>query len=196
MKKNTKTPQELALHYMQALVDVARESFVIIGPDLRVIAANPIFYKTFKVVKLETEKKLLFDLGNGQWDIPELKKLLKEILPKKKVVRNYEVTHRFETIGEKTMQLNARQIDSVQLIILAIEDTSERKVLENKLLEHAKTLERNVAERTAELTARITELEQLNKSMVGRELKMIELKHEIEVLKKRVTAANKKHHQS
>jgi PAS domain-containing protein len=184
-QNDQKESKELALHYMQTLVDVARESFLILDHDLRVISANPIFYQTFKVLQEETVGVLLYKLGNGQWDITELKKLLEEILPEKKIVNDYEVEHVFETIGKKTMLLNAKQIDSVQLIILAIEDFSIRKELEEKLAATAEGLAVTVAERTEELTARVKELEALNKSMVGRELKMVELKKEIDKLKKK-----------
>lgn len=177
--------KELALHYMKTLVDVARESFLILDSDLRVISANPIFYQTFQVTSNETEKMLLYELGNGQWNISELKQLLEKILPGKKVVKNYEVKHVFETIGKKTMLLNAKQIDSVQLIILAIEDFTARKNLEEKLAEIAKDLTIKVEEKTRDLTERINELECLNKNMVGREIKMVELKKEIAELKKK-----------
>ncbi len=188
----SKESKELALHYMKTLVDVARESFLILGADLRVISANPIFYQTFQVSREETENRLLYELGNGQWNIPELKKLMEEILPKEKNVSNFEVMHTFESIGEKTMLLNAGQIDSVQLIILAIEDITTRKGLEKKLTEYTASLEVKVAERTTELMDRVKELEALNKTMVGRELKMVELKKEIEGLKKGVKNGNGK----
>jgi two-component system CheB/CheR fusion protein len=183
-KQEIKESKEEALHYMKTLVDVARESFLILGADLRVLSANPIFFQAFQVSPKETEGVLLYELGNGQWNIPELKKLLEEILPKDKTVKNYEVKHVFETIGEKTMLLNAGQIDSVQLIILAIEDITERKGLEAKLAEYTVSLEVTVVKRTEQLASRISELETLNKSMVGRELRMVELKEEIEKLKK------------
>jgi two-component system CheB/CheR fusion protein len=165
-----------ALHYMETLVDVARESFLILDSNLRVISGNPTFYETFKVSPEETEDKLLYNLGNNQWNIPELRKLLENILPSKKVVREYLVNHTFESIGQKTMVLNARQIDTVQLIILAIEDVSEREDLRKKLLANVKELEVKVSDRTAELTEKVKDLEALNESMVGRELKMVELK--------------------
>jgi nitrogen-specific signal transduction histidine kinase len=184
-QNSSKDSKELALHYMKTLVDVARESFLILDSDLRVVEANPTFYDNFKVTSKETENVLVYKLGNGQWDIPELKKLLEEILPKKKEVRNYDVTHVFETIGEKTIVLNAKQIDSSQLIIIAMEDVTEKKGLEGKLAEYAKGLEIEVAKRTKELSDKIKELETLNKTMVGRELKMVELKKEIEELKKK-----------
>ena len=184
-QRKIKESKELALHYMKTLVEVARESFLIIGADLRVISANPTFYNVFRVTAKETENKLLYDLGNGQWNIPELKRLLEAILPDKKVVKNFEVEHIFRKIGKKTMLLNARQIDSVQLIILAVEDITIRENLEKKLAEYAKRLEAKIAERTTELSDRVKELEFLNKTMVGRELKMVELKKEIKSLKKK-----------
>jgi len=169
---------------MTTLVEVARESFLILDSDFRVISANPIFYKMFQVSKEETENKLLYKLGNGLWDIPELKKLLDEILPKKKVVKDYDVEHRFEKIGKKTILLNARQIDSVQLIILAMEDITDRRSLEEKLAGYTKGLEEKVEQRTKELVNQIKELQRINKIMVGREMKMIELKNELAKMKK------------
>lgn len=180
---NSTESKELALHYMKTLVEVARESFLILDHDLRVISANEIFYQNFRVELTRTENVLLYELGNGQWNIPELKKLLENILPNQKVVRDYEVTHVFEKIGKKTILLNARQIDTVQLIILAMEDITDRKSLEEKLAEYRKELEVKIAERTKELAGRVSELESLNKTMVGRELKMVELKKENEELK-------------
>lgn len=182
----TDKSKDVALHYMTALVEVARESFLILDSDLRVILGNPTFYHTFQVKPLQTENQLLYELGNSQWNIPELKKLLEDILPKEKVVKDYEVKHIFETIGERTILLNARQIDTSQLIILAMEDITERKAIEEKLARHTQDLETKVAQRTAELADRVAELEAVNKTMVGRELKMVELKKEIEDLKKRV----------
>ncbi len=185
-KQEIKESQQEALHYMKTLVDVARESFLILDADLRVVEANPTFYETFQVSPQETENILLYKLGNGQWNIPELKSLLEEILPEKKMVRDYGVTHTFETIGEKTILLNAKQIDTVQLIILAMEDITTRKGLEGKLAEYTKSLEVKIAERAKELLSRVTELESVNKSMIGRELKMVELKKEIDDLKKQI----------
>jgi two-component system CheB/CheR fusion protein len=166
--KVNKESQGVALHYMKTLVEVARESFLILDSSLKVISANPIFYKTFRVTPKETENKFLYKLGNGQWDIPNLKRLMD-----------------FEKIGQKTMLLNARQIDSIQLIILAIEDISGRKKLEQKLADYTKKLEVKIQKRTAELANKLKELEAINKTMVGRELKMVELKKEIQDSKKK-----------
>ena len=178
--------KKLALHYMTTLADAARESFLILDFDLRVMSANPTFYHNFQVSPAQTESRFLYELGDGQWNISELRRLLEDILPDKKVIKDYEVKHIFPTIGEKTILLNARRIDTSQLIILAMEDITVRKELEVKLADYTRGLETKVSERTRELADRVEELEQLNKTMVGRELKMIELKIEIEDLKKLV----------
>lgn len=193
MKKTTndtsetiqKGSKELALHYMKTLVEVARESFLILDSDLRVVQANPTFYKNFQVEPLQTENVLLYELGNGQWNIPVLKSLLEEILPQSNVIKDYEVTHTFQKIGAKTILLNAREIDidTTYMIVLAMEDITVRKELEQKLADYTVGLELKVLKRTQEIADRINDLEALNKIMVGRELKMIELKKEIELLK-------------
>ena len=158
---------------------------MILDAKLQVVSVSPTFYENFHVSPEQTENKFVYELGNGQWNIPDLRSLLEEILPQKKVVKNYEVVHDFETIGERIILLNSRQVDSVQLIILAIEDITIRRDLEKKLAEYTKGLEDKVRERTEELSNRIKELEELNKSMIGREIKMVELKKEIEELKKK-----------
>lgn len=208
----SKESKEEALHYFKILVSLSRESFLILDSQLRVISANPVFYQNFKVKSKQTENVLLYDLGNGQWNIPELKRLMEEILPDKKIVKDYEVTHIFETIGKKTILLNARQIDTSQIIILAMEDISLKKELEEKLAaiaiklaaiavekedvriklaitakelaKYTMGIEIKTTEQTVELEAKVKELENINNMMVGRELKMIELKKENADLKK------------
>ncbi|MDB5204663.1 MAG: response receiver sensor diguanylate cyclase [Candidatus Taylorbacteria bacterium] len=186
-KNGSKESQELALHYMKTLVEVARESFLILDSDLRVVSANPTFYQNFEVTPEQTENMFLYELGNGQWNIPILKSLLEEILPLKKVVKDYEVKHTFQNIGEKTILLNARQIDidTAHMIVLAMEDITERKQLEQKLAEYTTGLELKVLERTREIEDSVKDLQSLNRAMVGRELKMIELKKELEALSKK-----------
>ncbi len=187
MKNNRATIQldaKSALHYIKTFSDTAREPFLILDPSLRVIGANASFYKNFQVTKEQTDGRLIYDLGNGQWDIPELRALLEDILPSKKVFNDYEVTHDFPDIGLKIMLLNARQLDTTQQILLAIEDVTLKRATELKLANYTKELQKGVAEKTAELEARIDQLDKLNKFMVGRELKMVELKKENEELKK------------
>lgn len=192
MEKTNEQSDEkrIALYYMKTLIDVAREPSLILDSSFRVISANPIFYQVFQSRPEQTENKFFYELGNGQWNIPTLKNLLEGILPNKKTVKDYEVRHVFEVIGERIMLLNAMQIDSVQLIILAIEDITERKNVEEKLAEYTKNLEDEVMAQTQNLSNRIKELEMANKSMVGRELKMVELKKEIEKLEMLVKNGN------
>lgn len=174
----------MALHYIKTFSDTAREPFLVLSADLKVIGANASFYKNFRVTKEETENRLVYDLGNGQWNIPELKKLLEDILPEKNVFNDFEVSHGFPDIGLKIMLLNARKLDDSALILLAIEDITLKRALEMKMANYTQELEKDVAGKTEELKIRISELESLNNIMVGRELKMIELKKEIVDLKK------------
>jgi two-component sensor histidine kinase len=112
--------------YLDKLVDSLRECLVVLGWDLRVKHANKPFYDTFKVSPAETEGRLVYELGDGQWNIPQLRKLLEDILPKKSSFDDFEVMHEFETIGHRHMLLNARRLDHLNLIVLAIEDVTER----------------------------------------------------------------------
>jgi PAS domain-containing protein len=173
-----------ALLYINTLLDVAREPFLILDNELRVIRANASFYLTFQVEQKETEGNLVFDLGDKQWDIPILKTLLEAILPEKKAVKDFEVEHDFPKIGKKVMMLNGRQLDSLQLIILAFEDITLKNEIKLKAELYTKELEGRVIERTKELSDRVKDLEELTKVMVGRELKMSELKQEIARIKK------------
>ncbi|CAN5667419.1 hypothetical protein BH23PAT2_BH23PAT2_00760 [soil metagenome] len=116
-----------ARHYAEAITQTIREPLIVLGADLRVISANDNFCKTFKVLKKHTEGQLIYKLGNDQWDIPELRKLLEKILLKHTSFNDFEVTHDFLDIGRKSMLLNARQIEDKQLILLAIEDITERQ---------------------------------------------------------------------
>jgi chemotaxis protein methyltransferase CheR len=176
--------QEVALHYIKTFADTAREPFLILTPELRVVGASPSFYKNFDVTKEQTAGQLVYDLGNGQWNIPELRELLENILPKKKVFNDFEVSHEFPKIGLKIMLLNARQLDETQQILLAIEDITLKRAMELKLAHYTASLEQGIAEKTAELKVRIEELSRLNDMMIGRELKMIELKEENATLKR------------
>ena len=116
--------------FTEALIDTIREGLLVLDADLQVVAANGSFYRMFEVSEKETEGKLVYGLGNGQWDIPGLRELLEEVLPQEKTIEAFEVTHDFENISERTMLLNARQLDDVRLILLSIEDVSERRQAE------------------------------------------------------------------
>jgi PAS domain-containing protein len=181
--------------YIRFVVDIAREPFLILDNNLRIVSGNDAFYRMFLVTEEETEQKLVYDLGNGQWNSPQLRKLLENILPKCTFFKDFEVEHVFPLIGKKVMMVNARIIytneDKKPLIIMAIEDVTKQKLLEEKLRDYAKELEVRVLERTKDLEERIRELEILNKSTVDRELRMIELKKEVEGMKETISSQQK-----
>ncbi len=124
--------------YADSIVATVREPLVVLDADLRVILANRSFYSTFQVTPEDTEGKLVYNLGDRQWDIPRLRELLEDILLKNTSFDNFEVEHSFETIGYKAMLLNARRIyqkeNQTHMILLAIEDITERRRMQEKLL--------------------------------------------------------------
>jgi two-component system CheB/CheR fusion protein len=93
--------------------------------NLRVIAVNQPFLQMFQVDARESVGRQVYDLGNGEWDIPDLRHLLYEIIPKQTIVRDYEVTHDFPNIGQRTMRINARQVAELNRILLVITDISD-----------------------------------------------------------------------
>jgi hypothetical protein len=115
----------------EAIVDAIREPLLVLDPDLRVIAASRSFYRTFAVLPRKTAGRLLFELGDGQWDIPGLRTVLEDIIPKRRTVEAYEVEHDFPSIGRRVMLLNARRVfdetGSASAILLAIEDVTRRR---------------------------------------------------------------------
>ena len=94
----------------QAIVDTVREPFIVLDHELRVVAASRSFYLTFKVNADDTQGKLLYDLGDGQWDIPKLRLLLGKIVPERGAMEDYEVEHDFPSIGRRTTLLNTRKV--------------------------------------------------------------------------------------
>ena len=122
--------------YAAAIIRTVRGPLLVLNQDLRIISANEAFYTAFKVAPNDTENRLLYDLGNRQWNIPKLRILLEEILPEKNTIEDFVVEHDFKDIGQKTMLLNARTLrqgpDKTSLILLAIEDITERKQLEKQ----------------------------------------------------------------
>ena len=148
-----------ALEYAENIVETVREPLLVLTPDLKILTANHSFYDTFKVTHKETVGNFIFDLGNRQWDIPGLRTLLEDILPHETVFNGYEVEHNFPDIGFKTILLNARQIFrkniGSHIILLAMEDITERKLAEAKIqaaLEYAENIVETVREPLLVLT--------------------------------------------
>jgi PAS domain S-box-containing protein len=138
-----------SLEYAESTINNVREPLIALDQDLRVVKASRSFFDVFKVSPEETLGQLIYDLGNKQWDIPELRELLETILPRQKTFDNYEVEHDFSVIGKRTMLLNARQIQRALgkelIILLAIEDITEHKRLE-KAMEDSEKLFRRLFE--------------------------------------------------
>jgi len=125
-------------NFAQNIVDTVREPLLILDADLRVRSANRAFYKSFQVSPAETEARLIYELGNGQWDIPALRTLLEDIIPQHSVFNDFELEHDFPNIGVKIMLLNARMLrpgDHTEFLVLAIEDVTERRRAERLLAE-------------------------------------------------------------
>lgn len=142
-------------YFAESIVETIREPLVILDKALCVISANAAFYKIFKVKEQETEGKSFFELRNHQWENNQLRLLLLKVISEKTKVEDYEVTNSFEEIGIKTMLLNARQIinrsTNNELILLAIEDITERKAAQQKMKSFSDDLEKEVKERTSDL---------------------------------------------
>jgi PAS domain S-box-containing protein len=132
--KAKKTEDEVG-ELTESIINTIREPLLLLNKNLHVVRANSSFYKFFKVNEEMTVGKLIYELGNSQWDIPALRELLENILPEKSSYENFEVQHVFSAIGKRTMLLNARQIlqtpEKEMIILLAIEDITNRKISED-----------------------------------------------------------------
>jgi len=140
----------------QGIVDTVREPVLVLDNNLRVIAASRSFYSAFKVSPEDTNGRLLYALGDGQWDIPKLRVLLEKIIPEQGVMEGYEVEHEFLGLGSRTICLNARQVfyegGAGTTILLGMEDVTERRILErekDELLRQKDTLLEELQHRIA-----------------------------------------------
>jgi len=138
--------------YAQNIVDTVREPLLMLDPTLRVRSANRAFYQTFHVTPEETENRLIYELGNGQWDIPALRTLLEDIIPRSAVFNDYELEHDFPAIGRRVMLLNARELragNHTELLVLALEDVTERRHAE-RLLADIESYAQNIVDTVRE----------------------------------------------
>ncbi|MFA5287523.1 MAG: PAS domain-containing protein [Candidatus Omnitrophota bacterium] len=125
------------LEYAESIINTVREPLIVLDGELKIVSASKAFYNTFRTKPEETVRQFIYDLGDHQWDIPDLRKLLNDVLPKHKAISNFQVEHDFLKIGKRIMFLNAewipRESARPQLILLAIEDITERKAMEASL---------------------------------------------------------------
>lgn len=146
---------EIARNYAEGIVETVQIPLLVLHSDLRVNTVNKAFYNMFQVTQAETERAFLFELGNQQWNIPELRSILEDVLINDRQVQNFEVEHYFEAIGQKTMLLNACKLqrdDQTDMILLAISDITNRKQFE---VERSRLLEQEqVARQQAEAANR------------------------------------------
>ena len=131
---------EVALAFAENIIATLREPFVVLDKNLRVRTANTAFYRDFHASKEETEGRFVYELGNGQWDIPQLRTLLSLALSNSHPVEDFEVEHAFPAIGRRNMLLNARRFppetNDPDLVLLAIEDVTDRRQAE-AAMEHS-----------------------------------------------------------
>ena len=120
-----------ALEYTERVINTMHDPLIILYEDFKVALANRFFYQIFEVKPEDTEGQFIYDLGNRQWDIPKLRQLLEDILPKTTSFDNFEIEHTFPLIGLRRMLLNACRIymeaNRTKLIIISMKDITERK---------------------------------------------------------------------
>ncbi|WP_053552383.1 sigma 54-interacting transcriptional regulator [Desulfuromonas soudanensis] len=183
-----------AREFAENIVETLREPLVVLEAGLKILTANHCFYEMFQVTPEETVGKFIYDLGNRQWDNPRLRVLFEEILPRHTVINDYEVEHDFPHIGHRIFLLNARQIFrgdiGSDVILLAMEDITERRQLGNDLQKAHKELESVVLERTAELTRANKQLTEEIADRKKAEMSLQEAYGEIKLLKDRLQEEN------
>jgi PAS domain S-box-containing protein len=140
----------------QAIVDTIRDPLLILDQGLRVVTANRAFHQTFRMSRQDIQGRPVYGLGDGQWDIPELRSLLEEVAPQHAVMEAYEVERNFPAIGRRSMLLNAREVfdqrNAPTLILLTIEDVTDRRAAEREiaeLLQQKETLLQEMQHRVA-----------------------------------------------
>jgi len=178
-----KRAADVAREYSESIINTVREPLISLDQDLRVVSASRSFYEVFKVKPEETVGQLIYDLGNKQWEIPKLRELLETILPQKATFDNYEVEHDFADIGRRIMLLNARQIQRVSgkelIILLAIEDITERRNIEVGLEKTRKELEiiKKAADEASELAESIINTVREPLISLDQDLRVVSVSH-------------------
>jgi two-component system CheB/CheR fusion protein len=130
-RKQSESKVEAARNFAESIVETVKEPLVILDINLNVISANPAFYQLFKLTPRFTEQHSFFDLKSGQLDIPELRRLLENILPQNHVFDDFRVEHEFADLGRKILLLSARRVHrgdiGTDAILLAMRDITDRQ---------------------------------------------------------------------
>ena len=163
-RKRPELAVQEARRHAENIVEAVGEPLIVLDANLRVISANHSFYQTFQVTAEETEGQLIYELGNHQWDIPKLRKILEAILPKNTTLDNLKIECYLPNIGQRALLLNARRLyregDNIQMALLTIEDITEHRQVDEELRRHRERLEELVKERTTEIRMVNAELQQ------------------------------------
>ncbi len=150
-RKQAEQASSEARRFAESVIETIQEALMVLDTDLKVLSANRSFYHTFQVTPEETEGRPIYEIGNRQWDLPDLRNLLEDILPHNSSFDEFEVEHDFERIGHRVMLLNARRVhqetQETGMILLAIQDITVRKQQEQEIL----ASQRQLAELTEEL---------------------------------------------
>ena len=131
---------------LKGIIATIREPLLILDDTFRIKMASRSFYETFRVTAALTEGRIFYEVGNGQWDIPELRAVLEDVVSKESAVENFEVSRDFPALGLRAMSLSARKLrregNPAALILLAIEDVTARKQIEEELLRSSEDAQR------------------------------------------------------
>jgi chemotaxis protein methyltransferase CheR len=164
----------------QAIVNTIHEPLLVLDSQFRVLTASRAFYQAFQVDPEQTQGRLLYGLGNGQWDIPDLRVLLETIIPREAAMDGFSVTHEFPGLGLRTMLLNARRVlfetDADGAILLAFTDVTERLLAEkakDELLERAEGLVREKNVLLQEMEHRVANSLQIIASILTLKARMV-----------------------
>lgn len=161
--------------YAQNVVDTIHEGVLVLLPDLTVERANLPFYKTFEVDEKRTIGRRIFDMGNGQWDIPDLHTALNTILKDRSVVMNWEVDHTFERIGRRIFLLDARKLRNQDRILVVVRDvTSARaagrreEALRRELQHRVKNMLANIQAMSRQIAKTCNDIPSFTEALDGR----------------------------